>query len=76
MKVAFLGLGIMGRPMAVNLAKAGHEVVVWNRTSGKIVAGARVAGTARRSGSKLEQLLIQPNAGSRPKLQPGAAARR
>jgi len=32
MRVAFLGLGIMGRPMAVNLVKAGHEVTVWNRT--------------------------------------------
>ncbi|MGZ4854782.1 MAG: NAD(P)-binding domain-containing protein, partial [Candidatus Angelobacter sp.] len=26
MRVAFLGLGIMGRPMAANLVKAGHEV--------------------------------------------------
>jgi 3-hydroxyisobutyrate dehydrogenase-like beta-hydroxyacid dehydrogenase len=42
MRVAFLGLGIMGRPMAVNLAKAGHEVTVWNRTPGKTVDGARV----------------------------------
>ncbi len=43
MRVAFLGLGIMGRPMAVNLAKAGHEVAVWNRTPGKDVEGARSA---------------------------------
>jgi 3-hydroxyisobutyrate dehydrogenase-like beta-hydroxyacid dehydrogenase len=43
MRVAFLGLGIMGRPMAANLAKAGHEVTVWNRTSGKDVEGARTA---------------------------------
>jgi 3-hydroxyisobutyrate dehydrogenase-like beta-hydroxyacid dehydrogenase len=43
MKVAFLGLGIMGRPMAANLVKAGHEVAVWNRTSGKEVEGARLA---------------------------------
>jgi 3-hydroxyisobutyrate dehydrogenase len=43
MRVAFLGLGIMGRPMAANLAKAGHEVTVWNRTPGKEVEGARVA---------------------------------
>ena len=35
MRVAFLGLGIMGRSMATNLAKAGHEVTVWNRTPGK-----------------------------------------
>lgn len=45
MKVAFLGLGIMGRPMAANLVKAGHDVTVWNRTPGKIVPGARVAST-------------------------------
>ena len=42
MKVAFLGLGIMGRPMAANLAKAGHDVKVWNRTS-KNVDGAHTA---------------------------------
>ena len=43
MRVAFLGLGIMGRPMANNLVKAGHEVTVWNRTPGKEVEGARMA---------------------------------
>src|SRR5262249_3038791 len=43
MRVAFLGLGIMGRPMAANLAKAGNEVAVWNRTPGKTVEGARAA---------------------------------
>jgi 3-hydroxyisobutyrate dehydrogenase-like beta-hydroxyacid dehydrogenase len=43
MRVAFLGLGIMGRPMAANLVKAGHEVSVWNRTPGKTVEGARIA---------------------------------
>lgn len=43
MRVAFLGLGIMGRSMAANLAKAGHEVVIWNRTPGKNVEGARSA---------------------------------
>jgi 3-hydroxyisobutyrate dehydrogenase-like beta-hydroxyacid dehydrogenase len=43
MRVAFLGLGIMGRPMAANLVKAGHEVTVWNRTPGKTVEGARLA---------------------------------
>lgn len=44
MRVAFLGLGIMGRPMASNLAKAGHQVTVWNRTPGKDnVEGASTA---------------------------------
>ncbi len=35
MKVAFIGLGIMGSRMATNLAKAGHSVCVWNRTPEK-----------------------------------------
>lgn len=34
-RVAFLGLGIMGAPMAANLAKAGFELSVWNRTREK-----------------------------------------
>lgn len=34
-KVAFLGLGVMGYPMAGHLVKAGHEVVVYNRTAAK-----------------------------------------
>lgn len=34
-KVAFLGLGVMGYPMAGHLAKAGHEVTVYNRTTAK-----------------------------------------
>jgi 3-hydroxyisobutyrate dehydrogenase-like beta-hydroxyacid dehydrogenase len=36
-------MGIMGRPMAANLVKAGHEVSVWNRTQGKDLEGARTA---------------------------------
>jgi 3-hydroxyisobutyrate dehydrogenase len=34
-KVAFLGLGVMGYPMAGHLARAGHQVTVYNRTSTK-----------------------------------------
>ena len=34
-KVAFLGLGVMGYPMAGHLVKAGHDVVVYNRTAAK-----------------------------------------
>jgi 3-hydroxyisobutyrate dehydrogenase-like beta-hydroxyacid dehydrogenase len=43
MRVAFLGMGIMGRPMAANLVKAGHEVTIWNRSAGKDLEGARTA---------------------------------
>ena len=35
MRTAFIGLGVMGYPMAGYLAKAGHEVVVYNRTATK-----------------------------------------
>jgi 3-hydroxyisobutyrate dehydrogenase len=34
-KLAFLGLGVMGYPMAGHLAKAGHDVTVYNRTAAK-----------------------------------------
>lgn len=54
MRIAFLGLGIMGRPMAANLVKAGHEVAVWNRTPGKQVDGARVATTPGDAANRAE----------------------
>ncbi|MEZ5956132.1 MAG: NAD(P)-dependent oxidoreductase [Hyphomonadaceae bacterium] len=34
-KTAFIGLGVMGGPMAGHLARAGHDVAVYNRTEGK-----------------------------------------
>jgi 3-hydroxyisobutyrate dehydrogenase len=37
-KIAFLGLGVMGYPMAGHLAAAGHEVTVYNRTAAKAEA--------------------------------------
>jgi 3-hydroxyisobutyrate dehydrogenase-like beta-hydroxyacid dehydrogenase len=51
-RVAFLGLGVMGGPMAGHLARAGHAVTVYNRTAAKAddwVArhGGRPAGTPR-----------------------------
>ena len=48
-KIGFIGLGIMGQPMALNLLKAGFELSVYNRTRDKAAplekAGARVAAT-------------------------------
>lgn len=37
-RVAFLGLGVMGGPMAGHLAKAGHDVTVYNRTAARALA--------------------------------------
>jgi 3-hydroxyisobutyrate dehydrogenase-like beta-hydroxyacid dehydrogenase len=54
MRVAFLGMGIMGRPMAANLVKAGHEVSIWNRTAGKDLEGARSASTPAEAGRGAE----------------------
>ena len=39
-RVAFIGLGVMGFPMAGHLAAAGHEVAVWNRTTARAAAWA------------------------------------
>ena len=46
-KTAFIGLGVMGYPMAGHMAKAGHEVTVYNRTFSKAEAwAAEHGGTA------------------------------
>src|SRR5665647_565128 len=50
-KVAFLGLGVMGYPMAGHLAQAGHQVTVYNRTASK--ATAWCAEFARTSGQNI-----------------------
>ncbi|HWQ09596.1 MAG TPA: NAD(P)-binding domain-containing protein, partial [Holophaga sp.] len=47
MEIGFIGLGFMGEPMALNLVRAGHRLVVWNRNPrrSRILqeAGAEVA---------------------------------
>ncbi|SAI45460.1 2-hydroxy-3-oxopropionate reductase [Bordetella ansorpii] len=53
-KVAFLGLGVMGLPMAGHLARAGHEVTVYNRSPAKAQAwsqefGGKAAATPREA---------------------------
>ena len=49
MKVGFIGLGAMGRPMALNLLKGGHQVTVWARRAESMQplldASARGAGS-------------------------------
>jgi 2-hydroxy-3-oxopropionate reductase len=49
MKIGFIGLGIMGKPMAKNLLKAGHEVVVYDIMQAnveEVVAAGAKAGTS------------------------------
>ena len=48
-KLGFLGLGIMGGPMAKNLVKAGHDVAVWSYSKGKAQAldGGKACDTPR-----------------------------
>lgn len=58
-RVAFLGLGVMGFPMAGHLAAKGHQVTVWNRTPGKAEAwltghGGNSAPTARAAAEGAE----------------------
>ena len=48
-KLGFLGLGIMGYPMARNLLRAGHEVALWSNTAAKAqeLAAAEKGDSAR-----------------------------
>jgi 3-hydroxyisobutyrate dehydrogenase len=50
-KLGYLGLGMMGSPMARRLVNAGHEVMVWNRSADKaaglVAAGAKAASQPR-----------------------------
>ena len=51
MKIAYIGLGTMGAPMAMNILKAGHSLVVHNRTREKELALEK-AGATRASSPK------------------------
>jgi 3-hydroxyisobutyrate dehydrogenase-like beta-hydroxyacid dehydrogenase len=58
-RVAFLGLGVMGHPMAGHLARAGHTVTVYNRTASKAAAwaaeyGGSTAATPREAAGGAE----------------------
>jgi 2-hydroxy-3-oxopropionate reductase len=59
--IGFIGLGIMGKPMAQNLMKAGHPLVVYNRTASKaqelVSAGARQVGSPREVANHAEVII-------------------
>jgi 3-hydroxyisobutyrate dehydrogenase-like beta-hydroxyacid dehydrogenase len=61
MKIAFLGLGNMGTPMARRLLQAGHELTVWNRTAGRAeslrAAGAAIAATPAEAARSVQAVL-------------------
>lgn len=62
-KVAFIGLGTMGYPMAGHLAQAGHEVCVYNRTESRAQAwtatyGNRSAGTPAEAAADAEFVFV------------------
>ena len=60
-RLAFLGLGVMGAPMATHLLRAGHQVTVYNRTAAKAQCwaqqyGGRFAATPREAVSGAEMV--------------------
>lgn len=61
MRVAFIGLGTMGEPMALNILKAGHEIVVNNRTKNKeellAAHGAKRAITPQEAAREAEVII-------------------
>ncbi|MCX7379141.1 MAG: 2-hydroxy-3-oxopropionate reductase [Alphaproteobacteria bacterium] len=60
MKIGFIGLGIMGRPMALNLRAAGHELVVPERRSltQEIRAAATVVGDAAHVAEQADVIIL------------------
>lgn len=60
-RVGLIGLGLMGRPMGMNLLKVGHKLTVWNRTASRaqelVAAGAKLAKTPREAAAEAEILL-------------------
>ncbi|HXR33730.1 MAG TPA: NAD(P)-dependent oxidoreductase [Verrucomicrobiae bacterium] len=60
-RIGLIGLGLMGRPMGMNLLKAGHTLTVWNRTAARaqelVAAGARLAKSPREAAAEAEILL-------------------
>lgn len=75
MRIGFIGIGLMGRPMVENLLQAGYELVLWNRTRAKaehFSGRAQVAGSVRElvktcdlvitmleTGDVVEQLILE-----------------
>ena len=65
-KIGFIGLGIMGKPMAKNLLKAGHEVVVYDivpaGVANLVAAGAKAAATSKAVAEQCNFIItIVPN---------------
>ncbi|MFF2511092.1 NAD(P)-dependent oxidoreductase [Streptomyces sp. NPDC058086] len=66
--VGFIGLGVMGQPMALNLARAGTPLVVWNRTAARTeplrAAGAEVAADPAEVFARSRVVFLMPANGS------------
>jgi 3-hydroxyisobutyrate dehydrogenase len=63
MKLAFIGIGVMGGPMAGHLANAGHDVSVYNRSRSKAVLWAagnrgRIAATVAQAAEDREAIIL------------------
>ena len=60
-KIGLIGLGLMGRPMGMNLIKAGYALTVWNRTASRadelVAAGARLAKSPQEVAAACDFLL-------------------
>lgn len=89
-KITVLGMGAMGSRMAMSLLKAGHEVTVWNRSSGKAdsIENAAIVDTPRtavknaefvismvRDDEASQQVWLDPKTGAMAGLSPEAISR-
>jgi NAD binding domain of 6-phosphogluconate dehydrogenase len=62
-ELGFIGLGVMSQPMALNLARAGTDLVVWNRTQARCeplrAAGARLASSPEQLFARTSRVIMR-----------------
>lgn len=62
MKIGFIGLGIMGRPMARNLVRAGYDLTVYDLNAEAVAdlvsCGAKAAGSSKEASLEQRRLLL------------------
>lgn len=65
MRLGFVGLGVMGKPMAGHLLAGGHDLTVWSRSTGKadslVARGARQADSVEQLASQVDILFLCVN---------------
>src|SRR3546814_13466148 len=73
-RIGFIGLGLMGEPMALNLLDAGQKLLAWNRTPAKldpvVEAGAEAAAIREEIPERCATVILMPAGPAAPAATP------